>query len=48
MVHYHNKRSHQSMNSILNKRLGNINEIDSIQCRERVSGLLKYYYRTAA
>ncbi len=47
--HYHKERNHQGLsNSIIDpgEELGAI--AGKIECRERLGGMLKYYYRTAA
>ena len=49
LVHYHGERNHQGMdNRILapDKKVGRAS--GEIQCRERLGGLLRYYYREAA
>jgi len=49
LKHYHEERNHQGLeNKIINpaERLGMI--AGKVQCRERLGGILKYYYRNAA
>ena len=49
VIHYHAERNHQGVGNRLLKspdRLGSSN--DPIQCRERLGGLLNFYYREAA
>jgi len=49
LLHYHAERSHQGLgNAIIepNERIGVA--IGHVQCRERLGGLLRYYYREAA
>ena len=47
--HYHEERNHQGKNNLLlfpNPKL--ISNKGKIKCRKRLSGMLKYYYRSAA
>ena len=47
--HYHLERNHQGLgNELLTPLPANTNADGSIQCRERLGGILKYYYREAA
>jgi hypothetical protein len=48
MVHYHRERNHQGVNNQLLTPVANVNTLDPIQCRERLGGMLNYYYRAAA
>ena len=47
--HYHLERNHQGLD---NQLIGKVSEAPSIEgaieCRERLGGVLKYYYRRAA
>jgi putative transposase len=49
LVHYHGERKHQGL---ANRILVSGDEVGcasgEIQCRERLGGLLRYYYRKAA
>ena len=48
--HYHQERNHQGKGNVLlfpQSSLAGEND-DTIQCRERLGGLLKYYEREAA
>jgi putative transposase len=46
--HYHRERNHQGLeNRIIEPDSGSGGEGD-VQCRERLGGLLRYYYRDAA
>ena len=49
LEHYHEERNHQSLN---NQLIDAGREADcsagKVQCRERLGGLLRYYYRDAA
>jgi transposase InsO family protein len=49
LEHYHGERNHQSLNNELidaGQEVGCV--AGKIQCRERLGGLLRYYYRDAA
>lgn len=51
VVHYHAERNHQGKGNVIlfpskDKRVGN--NQGTVQCQERLGGLLKYYYREAA
>jgi putative transposase len=49
VVHYHKERNHQGLdNQVIEpgKVVGHTN--GEIECRERLGGLLRYYYRSAA
>ena len=49
LVHHHAERNHQGLaNELLSPLPANSNTGGSIQCRERLGGVLKYYYREAA
>ena len=50
MVHYHEERHHQGLGKLIRPVIANDNVSGSgtIQCRERLGGLLKYYSREAA
>ena len=49
LIHYHLERNHQGLdNQLLTPLPANSNAGGSIQCRERLGGILKYYYRDAA
>ena len=46
--HYHGERNHQGLeNRIIEAEFSSTNE-GSVECRERLGGLLRYYYRDAA
>ena len=46
--HYHEERNHQGMgNKIIEPEFGSEME-GEVNCRERLGGLLRYYYRDAA
>ena len=49
LPHYHLERNHQGLdNELLTPLSANSNAEGSIQCRERLGGTLKFYYRDAA
>jgi hypothetical protein len=48
VVHYHLERNHQGLeNTIIEPEFGS-GEEGEVNCRERLGGLLRYYYRDAA
>jgi len=49
LEHYHAERNHQGLGNRLieaNAQVGRVN--GNVECRERLGGLLRYYYRDAA
>jgi transposase InsO family protein len=49
MEHYHEERNHQSLdNRLIMPRAANENGVGPVQCRERLGGMLRFYYRDAA
>ena len=47
--HYHKERNHQGLdNQVIEPRDEVGREEGDVQCRERLGGLLRYYYRGAA
>jgi transposase InsO family protein len=47
--HYHLERNHQGLNNELIEKLTDSPSMDAaVGCRERLGGVLSYYYRTAA
>jgi transposase InsO family protein len=49
VAHYHRERNHQGLeNRIIDPGTEVGREIGEIQCRERLGGMLRYYYREAA
>jgi putative transposase len=47
--HYHGERNHQGVDNQLLKPLATVSSTDApIHCRERLGGMLNYYYREAA
>jgi len=48
-AHYHLERNHQGLDNRLIEQLsGSSNTEGAVECRERLGGVLKYYYRQAA
>ena len=50
LIHYHAERNHQGKNNVIlfPDPLLNESREGSIECKERLGGVLKYYYRNAA
>jgi putative transposase len=49
LVHYHAERHHQGLaNQLIRPEPGHVGNTGAIQRRERLGGMLNYYYRTAA
>jgi hypothetical protein len=49
VAHYHAERNHQGVGNRLLEPLASVRLTDEpIQCRERLGGMLNYYYREAA
>ena len=47
--HYHLERNHQGLeNELIEDRRDELNFDGSVECRERLGGVLKYYDRRAA
>ena len=47
--HYHRERHHQGLeNQLIMAPAGNENSAGPVQCRERLGGTLRFYYRDAA
>jgi hypothetical protein len=48
-AHYHYERNHQGLENQIIDPDENVGQmIGEIQCRERLGGMLRYYYRDAA
>ena len=46
--HHHGERNHQGLgNRIIEAEFSSVGE-DKVECRERLGGMLRYYYREAA
>jgi putative transposase len=49
VAHYHNERNHQGLaNRLILPEAGHLGNTGTIQRRQRLGGMLNYYYRTAA
>jgi putative transposase len=49
MVHYHAERNHQGVaNRLISTVPGQLGETGVVQRRQRLGGMLNYYYRAAA
>ena len=49
MAHYHRERNHQGLeNKMIQAEQGHLGATGEIQQRQRLGGLLNYYYRKAA
>jgi transposase InsO family protein len=49
LLHYHRERNHQSLGNRLIDADEEVGQpVGQIECRERLGGLLRYYYRDAA
>ena len=49
LVHYHGERNHQGLGNRLIEPAASVGENSGkVECRERLGGMLKYYYRAAA
>ena len=47
--HYHHERNHQGLGNRLLEPTDEVGAVTgAVECRERLGGILKYYYRTAA
>ena len=49
IAHYHSERNHQGLaNRLILPEAGHLGNTGTIQRRQRLGGMLNYYYRTAA
>jgi len=49
LVHFHGERNHQGLNNQLIDPGDEVGRLSGpVQCRERLGGMLRYYYRQAA
>jgi transposase InsO family protein len=47
--HYHRERNHQGLdNQLIEPTSFGTSRIDPVKCRQRLGGILNYYYREAA
>ena len=48
-LHYHTERNHQGLeNKIIHPEFPEFPDVGTIRSRQRLGGLLRYYYREAA
>jgi hypothetical protein len=49
VAHYHSERNHQGLgNQLISRDAGHLGSAGEIQRRQRLGGMLNYYYRAAA
>ena len=49
LTHYHEERNHQSLDNAIISPDGEVGSTTGeVQCRERLGGMLNYYFRRAA
>ena len=49
IAHYHAERNHQGLaNRLISSDAGHLGKAGPVQRRQRLGGMLNYYYRTAA
>ena len=49
VVHYHTERNHQGLgNRLISPEAGHLGNAGLVQRRQRLGGMLNYYYRAAA
>ena len=49
VAHYHSERNHQGLaNKLISQELSHLGGTGEVQRRERMGGMLNYYYRAAA
>ena len=48
VLHYHTERNHQSLGNKIIQAVSAFPCAGEIHCRERLGGMLRYYYRAAA
>ena len=49
VLHYHAEKNHQGLgNKIIRPEFAEFPRAGEIRCRERLGGMLRYYYRQAA
>ena len=49
VAHYHGERNHQGLaNQLISPEPGHLGSVGEVQRRQRLGGMLNYYYRTAA
>jgi putative transposase len=48
-AHYHTERNHEGLsNRLINPEVGHLGNTGEVQRRQRLGGMLNYYYRAAA
>jgi len=49
LAHYHRERNHQGLqNQLIESEFAEFPTTGTIDCRKRLGGILRYYYREAA
>ncbi len=49
LLHYHTERNHSGLDNKIIEPTGEVGRVEgAVNCRERLGGLLHYYYRDAA
>ncbi len=49
LEHFHTERNHQGLGNQIIEPVDDVGQVGgTIECRERLGGMLKYYYRDAA
>jgi putative transposase len=49
VAHYHTERNHQGLaNQLISPEAGHLGNTGEVQRRQRLGGMLNYYYRAAA
>ena len=49
VAHYHLERNHQGLgNRLISPEAGQLGSVGVVKCRQRLGGMLNYYYRAAA
>jgi hypothetical protein len=49
VAHYHNEHNHQGLaNQLISPEAGRLGSAGEVQRRQRLGGMLNYYYRAAA
>ena len=49
VAHYHNERNHQGLrNQLISPKTGHLGSAGEVQRRQRLGGMLNYYYRAPA
>ena len=49
VAHYHTERNHQGLaNQLISPEVGHLDNTGEVQRRQRLGGMLNYYYRAVA